>query len=285
MHTLFFPVDDYDPESTLECGQAFRWTRVGLGWEGIVSGHWLRVESVRGGLQVQLVKDPGASQWVRDYFSVDEDFSAILAGFPQDIPMRAAVASSRGLRILRQEPWECLASFICSSTKQIVQIRQIVQTLAARLGRKMMGAEGQQLRYAFPDPYEFLQAGETVLRECKMGFRAPYLMDAARRICTGQLDLVAINALPTPAARNALMLIDGVGPKIADCVLLFAYGRQDAFPIDVWVRRALKDLYFPEVKKITDAELELFSRSYFGTYSGYAQQYLFHYIRRRFNEK
>jgi N-glycosylase/DNA lyase len=193
--------------------------------------------------------------------------------------MRAAVARCRGLRLLRQDPWECLASFICSSTKQIVQIRQIVALLSERWGRVVPTPPEAALRHAFPTPESLARAGEQALRDCKLGFRAPYLLDAARRVVEGRLDLAAVARMDTAEARCALMEIHGVGRKIADCVLLFAYGRQDAFPIDVWVRRALIQKYFPKARRIAAARLEAFSQTYFGPYSGYAQQYLFHHVR------
>jgi N-glycosylase/DNA lyase len=275
----FWPVSDYDLAATLECGQAFRWVRSGRGWESIVGGRWARVESAPGGLQVSWMGSDPESGWLRRHLAADEALEPILASFPDDPPLRAAVARCRGLRLLRQEPWECLASFICSSTKQIVQIRQIVAMMADGWGAEVAVPEGAVLRRAFPTPAALVAAGEPALRACKLGFRAPFLIDAARRLEDGRLNLEALAGLDTPAARAALMEIHGVGRKIADCVLLFAYGRQDAFPIDVWVRRALSRLYFPRARRLTAARLEAFSQGYFGPWAGYAQQYLFHYVR------
>jgi len=275
----FWPVADYDLAATLECGQAFRWVRSGAGWESVVGDRWVRVEPAPGGLRASWMGDESGAGGLRRHLAADEVLGPILASFPDDAPLRAAVARCRGLRLLRQDPWECLASFICSSTKQIVQIRQIVALLAEGWGGEVEAPEGAVLRRAFPTPEVLASAGERALRDCKLGFRAPYLLDAARRLGDGRLDLGALNGLDTPAARAALMEIHGVGRKIADCVLLFAYGRQDAFPIDVWVRRALSRLYFPRARRLTAARLEAFSQSHFGPWSGYAQQYLFHYMR------
>lgn len=275
----FWPVADYDLQSTLECGQAFRWIRSGAGWESVIGDRWARVEAAPGGLTVSWMDGPSEAPWLRHHLAADEVLEPIIASFPDDAPLRSAVARCRGLRLLRQEPWECLASFICSSTKQIVQIRQIVALLSERWGHEVAVPSGAVLNRAFPTAATIASAGEGALRDCKLGFRAPYVLDAARRVVEGRLDLEALARLETPAAREALMEIHGVGRKIADCVLLFAYGRQDAFPIDVWVRRALSQLYFPRARRVSSARLESFSESYFGPYSGYAQQYLFHYIR------
>jgi len=198
--------------------------------------------------------------------------------FPDDEPMRAAVAACRGLRLLRQDPWECLASFILSSTKQIVQIRQITSLLCERYGQPLAVAPGWPAAFAFPSPASLARVTEAELRSCKMGFRAPYLLATARLIASGQLELARLPTLPVERARNELLALPGVGRKIADCVLLFAYGFQSAFPVDVWVMRALQQLYFPR-RRVRVQRLHQFAATHFGPCAGYAQQYLFHYIR------
>jgi N-glycosylase/DNA lyase len=179
---------------------------------------------------------------------------------------------------LRQDPWECLASFILSSTKQIVQIQQIIALLCQRHGEPLLVPEGHAPAYAFPSPARLVRATETELRNCKMGFRAPYLLATARIITEGQLDLARLHQMPVEEARAELLKLPGVGPKIADCVLLFAYGFQAAFPVDVWVMKALQQLYFPR-RRPSRLRLHHFITTYFGSNAGYAQQYLFHYMR------
>ena len=192
--------------------------------------------------------------------------------------MQAAVSACRGLRLLRQDPWECLASFILSSTKQIIQIRQIVGLLCERYGDPLAPAMGLPQACAFPSPPRLAELTEIDLRACKMGFRAPYLLATARAIASGQFDLAKIFQLEVSAAREELMLLPGVGRKIADCVLLFAYGFQSAFPVDVWVVKALQSLYFPR-RRVSLKRLHHFAGSHFGPHAGLAQQYLFHYVR------
>jgi N-glycosylase/DNA lyase len=198
--------------------------------------------------------------------------------FPDDEPMRAAVAACRGLRLLRQDPWECLASFILSSSKQIVQIQQIVTLLCDRYGEPLAVAPACPPAFAFPSPARLARATEAELRACKMGFRAPYLLATARLVASGQFDLARVQSLPLEAARVELMQLPGVGRKIADCVLLFAYGFQAAFPVDVWVLKALRQLYFPR-RRVSPPRLHRFAATHFGPRAGYAQQYLFHYMR------
>jgi N-glycosylase/DNA lyase len=192
------------------------------------------------------------------------------------------VAACRGLRLLRQDPWECLASFILSSTKQIVQIRQIIAVLCERYGEPLAVAPGCPPAFAFPGPARLACATEAELRGCKMGFRAPYLLATARMVASGQFDLARLQSLPLEVARTELMQLPGVGRKIADCVLLFAYGFQSAFPVDVWVLKALRQLYFPR-RRVSPQRLHRFAATHFGPCGGYAQQHLFHYMRIKAN--
>jgi N-glycosylase/DNA lyase len=215
-----------------------------------------------------------------DYLQLHVNLSEVLATFPDDEPMRAAVAACRGLRLLRQDPWECLASFICSSTKQIVQIQQIIALLCARVGEPVAVPPGHASAYSFPSAARLAACTERELRECKMGFRAPHLLRTARMIASGEVDLASLARFSCGEARGTLLRLPGVGRKIADCVLLFAYGFQEAFPVDTWVRRALRGLYFPR-RRVMPRRLEKFAATHFGRNAGYAQQYLFHYMRRR----
>lgn len=278
------PLPDYDLAATLDGGQAFRWRAVGAGWEGVVQGRWVRLEPgpSPGRLRAWTApaEDVGDWAWLRAYLALDEDLEAILRTFPADAPLAAATAAARGLRLLRQDPWECLASFILSSTKQVVQIQECVRLLSERFGRPIpAGLDGLGRAWAFPDVDILAGAEESALRACKMGFRAKYLRGTATLLSNGSVSLERIAQLPTASAREELERCPGVGRKVADCVLLFAYGRQDAFPVDVWVQQALHRLYFPRARRVGAARLRRFSETYFGANAGYAQQYLFHYVR------
>jgi N-glycosylase/DNA lyase len=217
-------------------------------------------------------------RWLEDYLQPGRDLAAVLNTFPDDPPMRAAMRACRGLRLLRQEPWECLASFILSSTKQIVQIRQIVALLCERFGDPLPILPHGAPEFSFPTAQRIAALTEAELRDCKMGFRAPYLLGTARRVAEGGIDPAALRGLPLETARAELMSLPGVGRKIADCVLLFGCGFDAAFPIDVWVLKALQQLYFPK-RRAARKRLERFAATHFGPHAGYAQQYLFHYMR------
>jgi len=273
-----FPLREYDLSATLESGQAFRWRRCDEAWDGVIQGRWVRLQVEAEQLHAEVAAPVTHWNWLEDYLGLTTELGPIIASFPDDEPMRLAVQACRGLRLLRQEPWECLASFILSSTKQIVQIRQCVALLSERFGEPVTSPPGTGIHYAFPTFTRLANLPETELRACKLGFRARYLSAAARTLTDRQLDLTELCNQPTPAAREQLMTLPGVGPKIANCVLLFAYGRQDAFPVDVWVLRALQELYFPRHSPNPRALLR-FTETHFGPNAGYAQQYLFHYIR------
>lgn len=277
-----FPLRDYDLAATLASGQAFRWRPRGEAWEGVIGARWVRLRAVGESLHAETAVPTDDWTWLAGYLQLPADLPAIVATFPDDEPMRAAIAACRGLRLLRQEPWECLASFILSSTKQIVQIQQCVALLARRFGERITALTDEEV-FAFPNVSRLAATDETDLRACKLGFRARYLRDTARMLADGETDLASLHALPTPAAREELMKFPGVGRKIADCVLLFAYGRQDAFPVDVWILKALSALYFPR-RRPSPRRLMHFTATHFGPNAGYAQQYLFHYARTKLPE-
>ncbi|MEI6389569.1 MAG: DNA glycosylase [Verrucomicrobiota bacterium] len=276
--TGVFPVRDYDLTTTLTCGQAFRWERCEGGWTGVIGRRWVWLHADQFSITAETAEPVADWGWLADYLQLELDLSAVLRTFPDEAPMRAAVAACRGLRLLRQDPWECVASFILSSTKQICQIRQIVSLLCERYGDPLPVLPTHAPAHAFPSPARLARATEAELRACKMGFRAPYLLGTARTIASGHLDLTRLQPLSVEAARSELMKLPGVGRKIADCVLLFAYGFQPAFPLDVWVMKALRELYFPR-RRVSVQRLHRFAGAHFGPNAGYAQQYLFHYAR------
>ena len=276
--TKTFTVRDYDLGATLDSGQAFRWRQEQEHWTGIIGNRQVTLRQTGDAIVAETAAPADDWRWLEDYLQPGTDLAAVLETFPDDPPMREAVRACRGLRLLRQEPWECLASFILSSTKQIVQIRQIVALLCQRFGEPVAGLPGCPPEFSFPGATRIAAASEAELRDCKMGFRAPYLLGAARMVAAGEISLEGLHDLPAEAARAELMRLPGVGKKIADCVLLFGYGFDEAFPIDVWVVKALQQLYFPK-RRADRKRLERFAATHFGPHAGYAQQYLFHYMR------
>jgi N-glycosylase/DNA lyase len=274
----FFEVRDYDLAATLTSGQSFRWRWREGWWEGVVHHRWVRVQQRETGIAAESAESMNDWRWLANYLQTSVDLREVMKTFPDDEPMIAAANACRGLRLLRQEPWECLASFILSSTKQIVQIQQIVALLCERLGDPLVVPPGHAPAFSFPGAERLAACAERELRDCKMGFRAPNLLRSARMVAQKEIDLEALRTLSVEQARAELMKLPGVGNKIANCVLLFAYGFQEAFPVDVWVMKALQQLYFPK-RRVSARRLARFTATHFGPNSGYAQQYLFHFMR------
>jgi N-glycosylase/DNA lyase len=192
--------------------------------------------------------------------------------------MQEALGYCRGLRIMRQPRWECLATFITSSMKQVAHIRQISSALRKRFGTSLR-IRGTQV-YAFPSAEELAELTEKELRDCGLGYRAKNLLATAQRVASGEADLESWCALPDDELRGQLCALPGVGPKVANCVMLFAYERLHAFPIDVWIERVLLRKYFPRRRRMTARQLREFAAKHFGEHGGYAQQYLFHHTRK-----
>ena len=273
---------DFDLEKTLDSGQVFHWEKVGDGCVGAIGDRAVYLEQ-RG--DVLTVRDGEAARSprrplpgiIRHYFALDHPLAEICDSFPEDPVMNAARNFCHGLRIIRQPKWECLATFICSSMKQVAHIRQISLALRKRFGEQRR--IGDQLVYTFASPRRVAQASEKGLRDCKLGYRAKNLRATARFVSSGEADLEAWSALSDAELRKQLCALPGVGPKIANCVMLFAYERLRAFPIDVWIERVLRQHYFSGRRKMTAQRLRQFSETYFGEHGGYAQQYLFHHAR------
>src|SRR5215472_15057130 len=274
---------DFDLEKTLDSGQVFHWEKVGDGFVGTIGDLPVYVEQKWSVLKVRFGEPATKSRRrllsgiVTRYFALDHPLREICDSFPKDPAMNIARDFCHGLRIIRQPKWECLATFICSSMKQVAQIRQISLALRKRFGEQLR--TGNQLVYTFASPRRLSQASENELRECKLGYRAKNLRATARLVSSGQADLEAWSALSDAELRKQLCALPGVGPKIANCVMLFAYERLRAFPIDVWIERVLRQHYFSRRKKTTSRRLRDFSETYFGAHGGYAQHYLFHHAR------
>ncbi len=275
---------DLDPEpvehpavvnlsATLNSGQVFHWIATENGFAGCIDQTPVHL------MQSEL-DTPGANRIgaaVRKYLGIHHPIQKILRTFPDDPVMLSAVQFCPGLRVIEQPSWECLATFLTSALKQVSHIRAITLLLRERFGRPVE-LDGMRL-HSYPSPSAIARLTLADLLACKLGFRAQNLLAAARLVESGELDLLALRDRPTKEALDQLCRVPGVGSKIANCVLLFAYQRFDCFPIDVWVARALRETYFPARAKISLKEMQVFAASYFGPYAGYAQQFLFHHWR------
>jgi N-glycosylase/DNA lyase len=283
----FFEVaaSDFDLALTLDSGQTFHWESSGAGFVGAIGKRAVCVEQRgivlrfrEGGPTSSTGQRPALREVVARYFALDHPLGEIRASLPDDAPMQEALGYCRGLRIMRQPRWECLATFITSSMKQVAHIRQISRALRQRFGRRVRIC-GSEV-YAFPEADRLAQSTEERLRECGLGYRAKNLLATARLVAGGEVNLDGLADLPDDELRAQLCALPGVGPKVANCVMLFAYERLRAFPIDVWVERVLRQKYFPRRRRMTARQLREFSTRHFGEHGGYAQQYLFHHARK-----
>ena len=284
MTLIKIPACDFDLAMTLDSGQVFHWEKAGKGFMGAIGEYAIYVEQDDEVLKVRCAATPQLARhrramprMVAHYFALDHPLAEICDSLPKDPAMSAARDFCRGLRIVRQPKWECLATFICSSMKQVAHIRQISLALRKRFG-DLRNVDSHAL-YTFPSVQRVALASESELRKCALGYRAKNLLASARLVSSGECNLEAWSALPDGDLRKNLCQLPGVGPKIANCVMLFAYERLRAFPIDVWIERVLRQRYFPRRKKMTAQRLREFSETYFGEHGGYAQQYLFHHAR------
>ncbi len=271
-------VQDFSVEDVLECGQCFHFTKLGDNeYELLAFGRYLHIKQEEKNIILFNTCIEDYQKVWRDYFDVDRDYSVIKKRIISiDGRLETAVNSKKGIRILRQDFFETLISFIISQNKQIPHIKQIVHTISERYGESIALSDGRVV-YSFPGVDKLYRVTEDMLRECKVGFRAPYIRNAVEKVYNGDITEDMLKSMSVAEARAKLMEIKGVGEKVANCVLLFGLGFNDVFPVDVWMKRIMEYMYFEgDTKKEV---IEAYAMEKFGEYAGFAQQYLFFYGR------
>lgn len=260
---LFKNVNDLDLAQTLDCGQSFRWEQQENGdFKGVAFNREVTVRLIGSDFHIIGGKEEDSELW-SEYFDLDFNYAAVrdelaaLSGV-----LKSAASYAPGIRILKQDSWEALCSFIISQNNNIPRIKGIIKRLCENFGDKTV--EGG---CTFPDARRLAELSVEDLSPLRSGFRAKYLIDAAQKVASGEVNLDDIKTMPTDEARRALMMIKGVGPKVAECALLYGMHRLECFPMDVWMKRAMAVL-LPE-----------FGVEDLGDYAGIAQQYIFHYSR------
>jgi N-glycosylase/DNA lyase len=276
IESVFLPVGFVDVEATLNGGQAFRWWAGDDGaYRGVVGRRVVAVAEADGGLVVSPADGgdaTGLTHSLSDYLGQDQDLEGFRARFADDPCLGPALRGYSGLRVLRQDPWECLFSFICSSTSNIPRIKLNVGAVAEKLGYSI-GPEAPDV--TFPEPEAVVEAGEQFLRDLGLGFRAKYLVPAAAAVASGQLGLSDLREASYTDARIALTELHGVGEKVADCVLAFSLDKPESFIVDRHILRALHKWYdVPEKASLSYAAD--WARDYFGEHAALANQYMFH---------
>jgi len=274
---------------TLNCGQAFRWNKLNEWWYGVVGEKVFKIRQIGNELEFEN----SDVNFLREYFGLHDNLPRIFSQIAKDEHIENAVKVFEGLRILRQKPWECLISYICATYKKISAIKQMLLTLSKKFGDEVY-LDGYD-SYTFPTPEKLAKATLKELATCGLGYRAKYVSETAKMVHENNCGLERLRNLPYEKAKEELVNFRGVGSKVADCVLLFSLGKLEAFPVDVWMKRAILKYYadyFPikfiektsDKKSLSSSEYEklnAFGRRYFGQYAGYAQEYLYFYERTR----
>jgi N-glycosylase/DNA lyase len=265
----------FDPDLVFDCGQTFRFAKDSDGiWRGVAKGRLLEIGKAEGGICVYGCDSRTFYDVWYDYLGFSLDYDAVRVSFPEnDRHLKEAAEVGSGIKILHQDAFETLISFIISQNNNIARISRIVGALCEKYGKRIYipnasgGFGGSDIpRYAFPTPEELADVDENGYAALGVGYRAPYLCDAVKKVVRGEIDFDAVKKMNTEEAERELRKIVGVGPKVAACILLFGFAKYDAFPIDVWVKRILGKYYGGETPD-------------FGSYAGIAQQYLFYYER------
>ena len=266
--TVRLQIPNFSLKHTLECGQFFRFTKV-LDTYIVQSSDRIFPIRQRGEyLFYEGVEEPFLIQ----FFRLDEDLYFIYKEIDQDPVIHQAIERYRGMRLIRQDPWECLISFLCSSAKAISHIRSMIEVLCKSSGRKVFW--GNYMGYGFPEPHCI--GNPLQLEPVRAGFRTSYLVKASQ--CIDRSQLLSLKSLSYREAREQLMSLSGVGKKVADCTLLYSLDFLEAFPMDTWIRKGLQKIYF-KGKKAGEKAMEEFVSNHFGPYAGYAQLYLYHFWR------
>ena len=262
-NTYIFGIKTFDLPQTLDCGQAFRWQEKENGiWHGVAFNKYLELEKLGDGTVVlyNTSEQEFNDIWCK-YFDFERDYEKIINTISSNDTLKKAASYGEGIRILNQEPFETLCSFIISQNNNIKRIKGIISRLCENFGEDMGGY------FTFPTAEKIASLTLDDLSVLRSGFRAKYILDAAIKVANGEIDLNRLKSISIDDARNELMKIKGVGPKVADCVLLFSLEHITAFPKDVWIKRALEVLFDGELPEEAKA------------YAGIVQQYIFFYAR------
>ena len=268
-------VSCFDLSDTFNCGQCFRWNYENDGFSGIAYGEYLHI--LKDGERF-ILKDTSLDTFNRiwrDYFDLDRDYDSIKAELSRDEILKTAIDFGGGIRILNQDAFECLISFIISASNNIPRIKKIIGLLCLNFGEK--ATAGNKTYYKFPTADTLASASLDDLSVIRAGFRDKYILSAAKAVKSGQLDLEALKKASFDYARSQLLRLSGVGEKVASCILLFGLGKTEGFPVDVWVKRIMEYCYFDSEQ--TKEAISAFAKEKFGDLGGFAQQYLFYWAR------
>lgn len=260
----------FNLDHTLNCGQTFGWEKKGEWYCDFIEDNLILIKQEGEEL---IVDSDIKKDLIFNIFRLDDDLKKIYSEISRDELMKGLTNKFSGLRIMRQEPFRCLISYVCSANSNIPNIRRMVNNLSRKFGKRIEFKEYST--YTFPSPKALSKTSLEELKECKLGFRAKYVSKISRMIANGKFNLLGLKDLDYQKSKDKLMRLPGVGEKIADCVLLFSFDKLEAFPVDVWIRRAITNHYFND-GKVHDRDIRKFAGKYFGKNAGYAQEYLYY---------
>ncbi|MBO5142566.1 MAG: 8-oxoguanine DNA glycosylase [Clostridia bacterium] len=269
-------VKDFELRDIFECGQCFRWKKEEDGsYTGVIQDGAINVNKIDNNVIIQGNLSGDFEEICRNYFDLERDYSYIKNIISTDDEnMKKAISYGKGIRILNQDPWEMLISYIISAANNIPRISKTIETLSEKYGKKITMNENTY--YMFPTPNELKKATMEELRECNLGFRDKYVYNATRMVVNGEINFEELRNSEYNVAKKKLMQIPGVGAKVADCILLFSLGKIEAFPVDTWIKKVMNELY---VDSTNITKINQYATEKFGKYAGIAQQYLFYYKR------
>lgn len=269
---------DFDPVHIFECGQCFRWIKEDDGsYTGVAKGKVINVKKDGENIVIDNTnKEEFENIWY-DYFDLGRDYTSLKKELAQhDENLKKAVDFGWGIRILQQDSWEMLISFIISSNNRIPMIQRAINNISEKYGKEIGEYRGRKY-FAFPSPEELSKASVEELRECKTGFRDKYIYHTNKMVIEENLNMEDFIEMDSEVCHKELMKFKGVGAKVADCIALFGMRKYDSFPVDVWVKRVMQEFYGAEDMSLP--KMRKYGMELFGEKAGFAQQYLFYYVR------
>ncbi|WP_432407289.1 DNA-3-methyladenine glycosylase family protein [Wukongibacter sp. M2B1] len=271
-------VRDFELPHVFECGQCFRWNKQEDGsYTGVALGRVINLKKEDNNIYIDNTNADEFMDIWHSYFDLDRDYGDIKKQLGKlDETMMTSVKFGHGIRILKQDEWETLVSFIISANNRIPMIKKAIEALSENYG-EFIGEYGGKRYFSFPKPEALCNLNIEDIQFSGIGFRAKYILSAAKLVASKDIDIYILRNMSTENAREQLMLFPGIGPKVSDCIMFFSMDKDDAFPIDVWVKRVMEYFYVPEGTSLK--KIQSYAQEKFGSIAGFAQQYLFYYAR------
>lgn len=286
MNEIILNVNNFNLKYTLECGQCFRWNKVfedknEICYIGVIKDRVIKITMKENIIIIKSSNMENLENIIKEYFDLNVDYGTIEKNISKiDSNVTFALKNSSGIRILNQSFFETVISYIISANNNIPRISKSINEISRRYGKKVIFEDKEY--YLFPNIYELKEVTEEEFKSCGVGFRARYLKNTIKYMLDEDITFDSMMAMDTTGARDTLLKMQGVGQKVADCILLFSLSRKEVFPIDVWVERVMARLYFKELNgHVSKKDIQKYSEENFGEYAGIVQQHLFYNVREK----